>query len=135
MDRILLKSKIHRATVTDTHRDYEGSIAIDADLMERADLLPNEQVHVYNISNGARFVTYAIPGRRRSGMIRLNGAAARLGEAGDEVIIAAYAAVPDAEAATFRPRIVLVDGRNRPRPARAAPVNARRGTAARAPHR
>lgn len=116
MDRILLKSKIHRATVTDTRLDYEGSIAIDTDLMAAADLLPNEQVHIYNINNGERFVTYTIPARRGSGMVQLNGAAARLGEPGDRIIIAAYAQVPDAEARTFRPRIVLVDERNRPRP-------------------
>lgn len=115
MDRILLKSKIHRATVTDTRLDYEGSIAIDTDLMAAADLLPNEQVHIYNITNGERFVTYTIPARRGSGMVQLNGAAARLGEPGDRIIIAAYAQVPDAEARTFRPRIVLVDERNRPR--------------------
>lgn len=115
MDRILLKSKIHRATVTDTRLDYEGSIAIDTDLMAAADLLPNEQVHIYNINNGERFVTYAIPARRGSGMVQLNGAAARLGEPGDRIIIAAYAHVPDAEARAFRPRIVLVDERNRPR--------------------
>lgn len=116
MDRILLKSKIHRATVTDTRLDYEGSIAIDTDLMAAADLLPNEQVHIYNINNGERFVTYTIPARRGSGMVQLNGAAARLGEPGDRIIIAAYAHVPDDEARTFRPRIVLVDERNRPRP-------------------
>jgi len=131
----LLKSKIHRAVITDTHLEYEGSIAIDADLMDRADLLPNEQVHVYNLSNGARFVTYAIVGRRGSGMIRLNGAAARLGVPGDLVIIAAYAHVPDTEAAAFRPRIVLVDDRNRARPALAARVSRRTGRSARVPRR
>ncbi len=115
MHRILLKSKIHRARLTGTHLDYEGSIAIDAELLERADILPHEQVQIYNLSNGIRFTTYAIKARRGSGAVQLNGAAARLGQPGDLVIIAAYASVPDAEARAFKPRVVLVDEKNRPR--------------------
>lgn len=115
MNRILLKSKIHRARLTGTHLEYEGSIALDADLMDLADLLPNEQVEVYNLSNGNRFTTYAMKARRGSGAVQLNGAAARLGQPGDLVIIAAYASVPDVEARTFKPRIVLVDEKNRPK--------------------
>ena len=115
MDRILLKSKIHRATVTGTALDYEGSIAIDAALLRKADILPNEQVHVFNINNGQRFVTYAISAEAGSGAILLNGAAARLGEPGDKVIIVAFAQVPEAEAAAFQPRVLLVGGKNRVR--------------------
>jgi aspartate 1-decarboxylase len=113
MYRMMLKSKIHRAVVTGTALHYEGSIAIDAALLEEADLLPNEQVQVYNIDNGARFTTYILRARRGSGVISLNGAAARLGARGDRVIIAAYASVSEEEAPRFRPRVVSVDERNR----------------------
>jgi aspartate 1-decarboxylase len=115
MDRIMLKSKIHRATVTGTALEYEGSIAIDTDVLERADVLPGEQVHVFNVNNGQRFVTYAIAAARGSGTVLLNGAAARLGEPGDKVIIVSFAGVPDDEARSFQPRILLVDGKNRVR--------------------
>lgn len=114
MDRILLKSKIHRATVTGTDLDYEGSLAMDADLMKRADLLPGEQIHVFNLNTGARLITYAISAPRRSGTILLNGAAARLGERGDKVIIVSFANVPEGEAKGWKPRLVHVDARNRP---------------------
>lgn len=111
----MLKSKIHRAVVTAADLHYEGSLALDCGLMEAADILPGEQIHVYNIANGHRLVTYAIPAPRGSGTVMLNGAAARLGAAGDPVIIAAYAAVDDRDCRTFHPRVVYVDRRNRPR--------------------
>ena len=90
MNRTILKSKIHRATITGLDLDYEGSITIDEELLEKADILPGEQVHVLNINNGQRFVTYAIAGPRDSGTILLNGPAARLGTAGDKVIVISY---------------------------------------------
>jgi aspartate 1-decarboxylase len=117
MDRILLKSKIHRATVTGADLHYEGSLAIDEDLMERADLLSGEQIHVFNIANGSRLITYAIAAPRHSGTILLNGAAARLGQVGDKVIIVAFANVPDEKARKWSPSIVHVDDRNRAEPA------------------
>ena len=98
MQRIMLKSKLHRAKVTDTKMDYEGSIEIDETLMERVGILPYEQVHVYNINTGDRFITYAIIGKRGSGEISLNGAAARLAQINDRIIIAAYGIIdPDSE--------------------------------------
>ena len=115
MQRFMLKSKIHRATITGADLHYEGSLAIDTALMEAADLVAGEQVHVYNIHNGERLVTYAIPAPRGSGTLMLNGAAARLGAVGDSVIVVAYASVDDGECASFRPRVVFVDSRNRPR--------------------
>ena len=113
MRRTMCKSKIHRATVIDANLNYEGSITIDPVLMEAADLLPYEQVQVVDIDNGARFETYTIVGRRGSGDITLNGAAARLVQPGDRVIIISYAAYDEAELATFQPKLVLVDGENR----------------------
>ena len=110
--RTMLKSKIHRARVTDANIDYEGSIAIDRKLMLAADILPYEQVHVLNINNGARFTTYAIEGKEGSGDICLNGAAARLGVRGDIVIILTYAQVPEEEAKNYRPKIVHVNKNN-----------------------
>jgi aspartate 1-decarboxylase len=111
--RTMLKSKIHRARVTDANIDYEGSITIDAKLMAAADIIPYEQVHVLNVNNGARFSTYAIEGKAGSGEICLNGAAARLGVKGDLVIILTYTAVPDEEVKDYRPRIVYVNEKNR----------------------
>jgi len=111
--RTMLKSKIHRAVVTEVDLDYEGSISIDRSLMEAADILPFEQVDVLNINNGARFSTYAIEGRRDSGTIGINGAAARLAMKGDLVIIVSYHTVPDDEAMIMRPTVVLVDRQNR----------------------
>ena len=108
--RIMLKSKIHRACVTGANLDYEGSITIDQKLMQEADILPNEQVEVVNINNGARFNTYAIKGD--AGEVCLNGAAARLGIKGDIIIILSYCHVDDNEARNFTPRIVHVDTRN-----------------------
>ncbi len=109
----VLKSKIHRAKVTQADLHYEGSITIDSDLMEAADILPFEQVHVLDVDNGARLTTYAIAGARGSGQVCINGAAARLVSAGDTVIILSYAGVTDAEAHTHVPTLVYVDGSNR----------------------
>ena len=110
----LLKGKIHRATVTQCDLHYEGSISVDSALLERAGILPHEQVDVLNINNGNRFTTYAIPAPAGSGMIGINGAAARLAQKDDLVIIIAYARMDEAEARTFTPRVVLVDDANKP---------------------
>jgi aspartate 1-decarboxylase len=111
----MLKSKIHRAKLTGTDLDYEGSITIDRTLLEAADILPGEQVHVLNLNNGQRLVTYAIEAEAGSGTVLLNGPAARLGMAGDLVVILTYAALTDDEARTHRPKVVQVDGHNQPR--------------------
>jgi aspartate 1-decarboxylase len=111
MQRQMLKSKIHRATVTACDVDYVGSVSIDAELMRQADLLPNEQVHVWDVENGARLVTYAIEGD--PGQIQVNGAAARLVNAGDKVIVVSYAAYDEADLASYAPLVVHVDERNR----------------------
>ncbi|NLG83580.1 MAG: aspartate 1-decarboxylase [Firmicutes bacterium] len=116
MLRIMCKSKIHRATVTEANLNYVGSITVDAELLRLADILPYEQVQVVNINNGARFETYAIPGEPGSGVVCANGAAARLVMPGDLVIIMAYALVGPEELGDFKPRIVHVDGANRPLP-------------------
>jgi aspartate 1-decarboxylase len=113
MYRTMLKSKLHRATVTQADLHYVGSITIDADLMDAADLLPGEQVAVVDVTNGARLETYVIEGDRGSGVIGINGAAAHLIHAGDLVIIISYASLPDTEAKAFEPRIVFVDEANR----------------------
>ena len=113
MMRVLLKAKIHRATVTDRSLDYEGSITIDEDLMDAVGLLANEQVQVYNVTNGQRFETYAITGARGSGTICVNGAAAHLAECGHKVIIANYGIFAEAEIPGFLPRVALVDADNR----------------------
>jgi aspartate 1-decarboxylase len=111
--RTMLKSKIHRATVTQADLHYVGSVTVDRDLMDAADLLPGEQVAIVDIDNGARLETYVIEGPRGSGVVGINGAAARLVHTGDLVIIISYAAVTDAEARTMRPRVVFVDADNR----------------------
>src|SRR5215831_1584742 len=111
--RTMLKSKIHRATVTQADLNYVGSVTIDEDLMEAADLLPGEQVAIVDVTNGARLETYVIPGSRGTGVIGINGAAAHLVHRGDLVIIISYAAMDDATARTFRPRVVHVDACNR----------------------
>lgn len=116
MQLTLLKGKIHRAAVTQCDLNYEGSISVDAALMERAGILPHEQVDVLNINNGERFTTYAIPAPAGSGTIGVNGAAARLAQKGDLVIIIAYARMEEAQAKSFQPRVVLVDAANRPQP-------------------
>ena len=109
----MLKSKIHRATVTDCDVDYVGSITIDPELMASADLLPNEQVHVWDIENGARFVTYVIEGERGSGAIEVNGAAARLVRTQDKVIIASFGSYGPEDLEAYSPLVVHVDERNR----------------------
>jgi aspartate 1-decarboxylase len=114
MQLTLLKGKIHRATITQCDLNYEGSISVDSALMERAGILPHEQVDVLNINNGERFTTYAIPAAAGSGIIGVNGAAARLAQKGDLVIIVAYARMEEAEAKSFQPRVLLVDAKNKP---------------------
>ncbi len=111
--RTMLKSKLHRARVTQSNVDYEGSITIDKHLMEAADILPYEQVEVLNVNNAARFTTYAIEGERDSGVICLNGAAARLADKGDVVIILTYRQVAEEETRDYHPRLVYVDAQNR----------------------
>jgi len=111
--RTMLKSKIHRARVTQVNLDYEGSITIDKVLMEAGDLLPFERVEVLNINNGARFSTYAIKGEANSGVIGINGAAARLVAKGDMIIILSYCQLPDDEAIAMEPTVVYVDEKNR----------------------
>jgi len=111
--RAMLKSKIHRARVTQVNLDYEGSITIDRSLMQASDLLPFERVEVLNINNGARFSTYVIQGEADSGVIGINGAAARLVAKGDIVIILSYCQVPDDEALAVAPNMIYVDDNNR----------------------
>jgi aspartate 1-decarboxylase len=113
MFRTMLKSKIHRATVTQADLHYVGSVTIDQDLMDAADLLPGEQVSIVDVDNGARLETYAIPGARGSGVIGINGAAARLVHQGDLVILISYCTVSDAEARSLAPKVVFVDAANR----------------------
>jgi aspartate 1-decarboxylase len=113
MLRTMLKSKLHAVTVVRADLEYMGSITIDRDLMEAADLLDHEQVDIYDITNGSRLHTYVIPGERGSGMIGINGAAAHLVKPGDKVIIASYAQVSDDEARRLEPRICFVDAQNR----------------------
>jgi len=112
MMRIMMKSKIHRATVTQADLDYVGSVTLDAALMGAADLLEGEQVAIVDITNGARIETYVIPGERGSGVIGINGAAAHLVHPGDLVIIMSYALVTDAEARALEPKVVHVDEKN-----------------------
>ncbi|SYX84552.1 aspartate 1-decarboxylase [Paenibacillus alvei] len=114
MMREMMKSKIHRATVTEANLNYVGSITIDEHLMELADIWANEKVQIVNNYNGARLETYVIPGPRHSGVICLNGAAARLVQPGDNVIIISYASMTNEEARQYKPNIVFVDGDNKP---------------------
>ncbi len=113
MMRVMLKSKIHRATVTQADLHYVGSVTVDQDLLDAADLLPGEQVAIVDITNGARLETYVISGPRGSGVIGINGAAARLVHPGDLVILISYGMVDDEGARTFKPRVVHVDANNR----------------------
>lgn len=113
MLRHVFKSKIHRATVTEACLNYVGSITIDEDLLEAADIYVNEKVQVVNINNGERFETYAIPGPRGSGVICLNGAAARLAQRGDKVIIMTYVMVTEEEAKVWQPTVIVVDEDNK----------------------
>ena len=109
----VFKSKIHRATVTHADLDYEGSVTIDADLLDAADILPNEAVHIWNVTRGTRLTTYALEGPRGSGVVCINGAAAHLNQPGDLVILATFADFEEAELRGFRPKVVLVDAKNR----------------------
>jgi aspartate 1-decarboxylase len=114
MFRTMMKAKIHRATVTDSNLDYQGSITIDEGLLEKAGIIPYEQVDIYNITNGERFTTYAIKGPRGSGVICINGAAAHKAKRGDLVIIVTYAAFDDKELQNgFEPKVVFVDRENK----------------------
>ncbi|WP_028561253.1 aspartate 1-decarboxylase [Paenibacillus pinihumi] len=114
MFRTMMKSKLHRATVTEANLNYVGSITIDEDLMELADIWANEKVQIVNNNNGARLETYVIPGERGSGVICLNGAAARLVQPGDKVIIIAYAMMTNEEARVHKPKVVIMNDDNRP---------------------
>jgi len=115
MLRVMLKSKIHRATVTQADLNYEGSLTIDGDLMRLTDILPYEMVHIFNVSNGARFQTYAIEGAPGSGVMCLNGAAARKGAVGDLIIVTTFATYDNPGLEQHHPRIVMVDAQNRPK--------------------
>jgi aspartate 1-decarboxylase len=109
---MMLAGKLHRVTVTETHLDYEGSLTVDADLLEAAGMAPHEQVQVYNVATGDRFETYLIAGDSHSGVIALNGAAARKGQKGDRLIIATYRLIPEEHVARHVPRVVFVDEKN-----------------------
>jgi aspartate 1-decarboxylase len=114
MYRNMLRSKIHRATVTGADLHYEGSVTIDAELMERADILPHQEVEIWNVTNGERFRTYALEGRTGSGVVCINGAAAHKVERGHLVIIATFGWMSESDARAWRPKVVFVDARNRP---------------------
>ena len=113
MQKIMLTSKLHRATVTDRDIEYEGSIAIDEDLMDEVGISSYEQVHIYDINNGSRLITYVIPGKRGSGVISVNGAAARLVERNDRIIIAAYGMMNLETTENYQPRVLLLDESNK----------------------
>jgi len=113
MRRILFRSKIHRAVITHADLHYEGSVTIDADLLDAADILENEAIHVWNITRGTRLQTYAVPGPRGSGVVCVNGAAAHLNGPGDLVILATFAEMTEEEARAHRPKVVRVDEQNR----------------------
>ena len=113
MQRTMLKSKIHRATVTHSELNYEGSCAIDEDLLEASDIHEYEQIDIYNVNNGERFTTYAIRAERGSGIISVNGAAARRAAAGDILIICSYSIYDEAEVQSFKPDLVYVDAQNK----------------------
>lgn len=113
MKRYMLKSKLHKLTVTGKQLNYEGSIAIDSELLRLADILPGEQVHVLNLNTGSRVVTYAIPAEKNSGTVMLNGPAARAGEIGDVIIILSYCCCDDAEAQKLKPILITVDNNNK----------------------
>jgi aspartate 1-decarboxylase len=113
MRRIMCKSKIHRARITEANLYYQGSLTIDSDLLDAADIMAYERVQVVNVNNGERFETYTIPGKRRSGVICLNGAAARLGHVGDEIIIITYGTYNEEELKNYKPSLVLLDKDNK----------------------
>jgi aspartate 1-decarboxylase len=114
MRRHVLKSKIHRATVTAANVDYEGSLTLDADLLDAADILPYEQIHVWDVTNGNRIITYAIVGERGSGVVQVNGGGAHKVKPGDIVIIATFTMMTTKRANKFKPRVVFADAKNRP---------------------
>jgi aspartate 1-decarboxylase len=122
MRRSLLKSKIHRATVTQADLHYEGSLTVDSSLLEAADILPYEEIHVWNVTRGSRLVTYAMAGDPGSGIVCVNGAGAHLVQPGDIVIVASFVDVDEREARSHRPKIVLVDEKNRAREPIRAPA-------------
>src|SRR5215218_6343587 len=109
MQRLMFKSKIHRATVTGANLNYEGSLTIDADLLDEADILPNEQIHVWDVTNGARLVTYALAGPRGSGVVQVNGGGAHSVKKGDLIIIATFTTLRDKDARRYEPHVVFVD--------------------------
>jgi aspartate 1-decarboxylase len=113
MFRLMLRSKIHRATVTDANLEYEGSLTVDPDLLAAASILPYEQVHVSNLNNGERFETYVIPGKKGSGEMVLNGPTARRGVRGDKIIVFCYEYFNEEELKTFKPKIIVVNEQNR----------------------
>ena len=113
MFREMLRAKIHRVVVTEADLDYEGSLTLDADLLDAAGMVPFEKIEVYNVARGTRFATYALEGRRGSGVCCVNGAAAHLASPGDRVIVASYAVIPEADVRSHRPKIVLVGEGNR----------------------
>jgi aspartate 1-decarboxylase len=112
MFRNLMKAKIHRATVTESNLNYVGSITIDEDILDAVDMIPNEKVQIVNNNNGARFETYIIPGKRGSGVMCLNGAAARLVQEGDTIIVISYAMYDEAEAKNHQPKVAIMDKNN-----------------------
>jgi aspartate 1-decarboxylase len=113
MKRIILRSKLHKAVVTDANLDYEGSLALDGNLMKAADMIPFEQVYVYNVSNGERFSTYLIKAKEGSGTVGVYGAAAHKAGLGDKLIVVTYVLLDDEETEFFRPKILILDERNR----------------------
>jgi aspartate 1-decarboxylase len=113
MRRVMMKSKIHRLTVTESNLDYEGSVTIDEDLLEAADILPNEQVHVWNVTNGNRLITYALVGKPGSGTVCVNGAGAHIIKPGDLIIVATFASMKDKDAHRYKPLVIFVDEYNR----------------------
>ncbi len=113
MKRIMLKAKIHNAVVTEADKNYEGSLTLDEDLLDEAGLVPYEQVHIYNITNGERFVTYLIKGERGSGTVGINGAAVHKANVGDRVILAVFGFMDDEETDFFIPRVLLMEGNNK----------------------
>jgi aspartate 1-decarboxylase len=113
MMRSMFKSKIHRATVTEADLEYEGSVTIDQDLLDAADILAGEEIHIWDVSNGSRLTTYTLSGPRGSGCVCINGAAAHLINPGDQVIMATFAQMDEVEARNFEPKVILVDDHNR----------------------
>lgn len=113
MKRIMLKSKVHNAVTTQSNLDYDGSLTLDETLLKAADMLPHEQVHVYNSTNGERFITYLIKGAKDSGIVGVNGAAAHLAKEGDRLIIVTYVTMDDEETDFYRPKLVFADEKNR----------------------